>query len=213
MRVIGYCRVSTERQGRSGLGLDAQEDALRSWCELRGLSGSLEVVREVGSGATIDRRALAAIVDSLSEGDVLAAAKWDRLSRSTIHGAELLARAQREGWTLVALDLGVDTSTAIGEALATIMGALAQLERRQIGERTSAALQARKRAGATLGRPRRVSVEVEELVCGRWAEGRPVWAIAAELDASQHRPPESVAWSPSTVRAIIRRSERSPAAA
>ena len=80
-------------------------------------------------------------------------AKLDRLSRSVIDAAQTIERARREGWNLVALDLGVDFSTAAGEAMAHMTAVFAQLERRLIGERTRAALAVRKAQGVRLGRP------------------------------------------------------------
>ena len=66
-------------------------------------------------------------------------AKLDRAC-STIDAANLLARSEREGWKLVALDLGLDPTTPAGELVATIMAAVAQWERRVIGVRTREAL-------------------------------------------------------------------------
>jgi DNA invertase Pin-like site-specific DNA recombinase len=67
-------------------------------------------------------------------------AKLDRLSRSMIDFTGLMAKAQRQGWALVALDCAVDTSTATGEAMANMLATFAQFERRLIGQRTREAL-------------------------------------------------------------------------
>ena len=97
----------------------------------------------------------------------------DRLSRSVIHFSELLGVAARQGWSVVALDLGVDTTTPTRELLGHIVASTAQYERRLIGQRTREAL-ARKRAeGVVLGRPPVIPVDVvEQIVPIRPAPGR-----------------------------------------
>ena len=72
---------------------------------------------------------LLALVDSGSLQAVIVA-KLDRLSRSLLDFAGLMERARRQGWALVALDLGVDTSTPAGEMMANVLATFAQFERR-----------------------------------------------------------------------------------
>jgi Resolvase, N terminal domain len=67
-------------------------------------------------------------------------AKLDRLSRSLLDFASLMEDARREGWALVILDLGIDTTTPSGEMIANVMATFAQFERRLIGQRTKDAL-------------------------------------------------------------------------
>ncbi len=81
---------------------------------------------------------------------MLVVAKLDRLSRSVADFAGLLDAAQRGGWGLVALDLGVDTSTPAGELVANVMAAVAQWERRTIGQRTREGLAAKRDSGVSL---------------------------------------------------------------
>lgn len=154
---VGYLRVSTDEQADSGAGLDAQRDAITKaaaargwdiadWCTDAGVSGSV---------APGDRGGMACALDLLTSGGVgiLLVSKLDRCSRDISDFALLLERARREGWQVVALDLGVDTTTPVGEMVAHQLIAVSQWERRIIGERTSAALQARKARGQRLGRP------------------------------------------------------------
>src|SRR5438445_8838364 len=113
-RVVGYVRVSTEEQAHSGAGLRAQRTAIRSESERRGWE--LVAIHEdagVSGKAMANRPALGAALSALEarEADALVVAKLDRLSRSLPDAAALLARSAREGWRLVALDLGVDTTT------------------------------------------------------------------------------------------------------
>ena len=157
-RVIGYVRVSTDEQHTSGPGPRARRAAIRSECERRGW----ELLRIVGedsgaSSATLERAGLQQAMETLDKGnaDVLVIAKLDRLSRSVAQGAQVMDRAKRKGWSLVALDFGLDTTTPAGEMVANVILSTAQYERRLIGVRTSDALQAKKGAGAILGRPDR----------------------------------------------------------
>jgi DNA invertase Pin-like site-specific DNA recombinase len=81
-------------------------------------------------------------------------AKLDRLSRSVIDFAKLLAEARKRGFKIVALDLGLDLSTPQGELVANVIASVAQWERRIIGQRTAEGLAAKKAQGVKLGRPR-----------------------------------------------------------
>lgn len=91
----------------------------------------------------------------LQRGDActLVVSKLDRLSRSLVQFAELMERSRRKGWSLVALDLGVDTSTPAGEMMASVLASFAQYERRLIGQRTRDALAVKREQGVRLGRP------------------------------------------------------------
>src|SRR5579872_2538647 len=104
--VVAYLRVSTEEQAVSGLGLAAQESAIRAECGRRGLP-LVAVHTDAGASAkTLARPALKAALEALDagEGSVLMSAKLDRLSRNVHDATGLLQRAERSGWDLVALD-------------------------------------------------------------------------------------------------------------
>lgn len=155
--MIGYLRVSTEEQANSGLGLDAQRETIQRYADAQGW----DVVwyEDAGlSAKSLDRPQLRAALDRLDASpkrrdvDGIVVAKLDRLSRSVVDFAGVLEMARARRWALVAIDLGVDTSTPTGELVANVMMSVAQWERRVIGERTSAAMQAAKRAGRHMGR-------------------------------------------------------------
>lgn len=140
-RVVGYCRVSTDKQGERGVGMAEQEQAIRAECERRGWE-LLRVERDVLSGKTTKRpgldQALAAVRSREASGIMVA--KLDRLSRSVIDFARLLAEALDQGWNIVALDFGLDLSRPNGKLVAGILIQVAEWEREVIGERTRAAM-------------------------------------------------------------------------
>ena len=165
MRVVGYSRVSTEEQAATGAGMAAQREGITREADRRGWH--LVGIYEDGgvSGRSLDGRpGVSAALSALAAGeaDALVVLRLDRLSRSLIDFAGLLERARREGWAVIALDLGVDTTTPAGELVANVMGAVAQWERRVTGERTRAALAVRRSEGVRLGRPPSIPPDVRE---------------------------------------------------
>jgi DNA invertase Pin-like site-specific DNA recombinase len=216
VRVIGYVRVSTGEQAVNGAGLAAQRDGIVNEAARRGWE--VVAIHEDGgaSGRTLDGRpGLSAALSAVAAGDAdgLVVAKLDRLSRSLIDFAGLLERARREGWAVIALDLGVDTTTPAGELVASVMAAVAQWERRAIGERTRAALAVRCRQGVRLGRPRAVPTEIRTRVVAERAAGRTFRRIAAGLDADAIPTAHGGSrWSPETIRQLVQQ-ERTAAEA
>lgn len=183
---VGYCRVSTDQQGESGHGLAAQQTAIHAEVERRGWAFR-EMYADVGSGgSTKGRSDLAACLAVLDAGDadVLVVAKLDRLSRSLVDFAALVARAREHGWSVVALDIGVDTSTANGELVANIVMSLAQWERRLIGDRTRDALASARSRGVRLGRPASLPRGTVETIVLLRTEGRSYHAIAKTLEGN-----------------------------
>lgn len=206
MKAIGYVRVSTDEQGRSGAGLDAQRKAIARAAEYHGWE-LVEVFSDVASGKTTNGRpGLRAALDCLrGDGcaDALVVAKLDRLSRSVADFARMMETARKGGWALVALDLNIDTSTATGEMMANMLATLAQWERRLIGERTAAALASKRASGVRLGRPVRVPTEVRRSIVRARRAGKSYRAIADALNAKGTPTGQSGArWHASSVRAV-----------
>lgn len=206
--VVGYRRVSTDEQGEDGAGMEAQSAAIDAEITRRGWTLS-RMCQDVASGKSRARRpGLAEALAEIHDGraGTLMVAKLDRLSRSLIDFAQIMADAQRQGWNIVALDLGVDLSTPAGEFLASVMASAAQWERRIIGQRTADALRARKAAGVVLGRPRTVTDHVADYIRTRRAEGDSYDRIARTLNAEDIPTGQGgAAWHASTVRAVFLR--------
>lgn len=199
-----YCRVSTAEQAESGAGLAAQEAALRAEAERRGWAVAA-VLRDAGlSGSTLDRPALQEALCLLRTGQagVLAASKLDRFGRSVSDVAGLLDRARKEQWALVALDVGVDTGTLSGRALAQMLGVFAEMERGFIGQRTRDALAIRRAEGVRLGRPRLLSRDVAGSIRAERATGATYEAIASRLNADGVTTPTGRLWSRALVYKI-----------
>src|SRR3989454_2258717 len=155
-KVGAYVRVSTDEQAVSGLSLEAQEAEIRAWAGARGyrVVATYSDLGISGSVAPEARAGLTAALTAVRAGaGTLMVAKLDRLSRSLLDFAGLMESSRREGWGLVALDLGVDTATPQGEMMANVMATFAQFERRLIGQRTRDALAVKRAQGQRLGRP------------------------------------------------------------
>lgn len=135
MRTVNYYRVSTAKQGKSGLGLDAQRAAIEAFCASRGCQPLAEFT-EQESGKRDDRPELAkALHHAKITGATLVIAKLDRLSRNVA----FLAKLQEAGARFIAADM-----PDANEMTVQIMAVMAQAERKAISKRTKEALAAAK---------------------------------------------------------------------
>lgn len=139
---IGYARVSTIDQNPQ-----SQADALKT-------AGCDRIITEKVSGASGTRPQLDKLLSSLTAGDVLVVVRLDRLGRSLPHLIEVVRALEGQGAGLLSLSEAIDTTTAGGRLIFHLMGALAEFERALIIERTQAGLQAARKRGARVGRPR-----------------------------------------------------------
>lgn len=204
MRAIGYCRVSTEEQGDSRAGLEAQEETIRAEVAHRGWDLA-DVRVDVASGKSLRKRnELGRTLRDLAAGhaDVLVVAKLDRLSRSVMDFAAIMETAKGESWSVVVLDMDVDMTTSMGELVANIMISLAQWERRVIGERTKAALAIVKARGKSLGRKHNVDPETMRLIRILRDGGSSYQAVADALDREAVPTAQGGQWHASTVRKL-----------
>ncbi|HUY98548.1 MAG TPA: recombinase family protein [Verrucomicrobiae bacterium] len=207
--VVGYVRVSTEEQGDLGAGLEAQRQAILTTCRARGWR-LLGLHEDVASGkALANRPGLEAALATVRRGEAggLVVAKLDRLSRSVIDAAQTIERARQEGWNLVALDLGVDFSTAAGTAMAQMTAVFAELERRLIGERTRAALAVKRAQGVRLGRPPEVTPDTAATILRLHRAHWTATKIARHLEAEGVPAPRGgPRWHVATVARLIART-------
>lgn len=141
MAKIGYARVSTKEQN-----LDLQLDALKA-------EGCERIFQEKESGRNDDREELAACLDYLRPGDTLVVYKLDRLGRSTAKLVNLVDDLNKREIMFSSVTDKIDTSSAMGKAMLTILSAFAQLEADLIKERTRDGLEAARARGRVGGRP------------------------------------------------------------
>lgn len=153
MELVAYYRVSTARQGESGLGLEAQRSKVQQMAAERRAVVAAEFV-EVESGRKVDRPQLAAALAQARQiGAAVAVAKLDRLARD----AELVLRLSREaegsgmaGFLFCDLP-DIDATTSAGRMVLSLMASVAEFESRRTSERTRDALAAAKARGVKLG--------------------------------------------------------------
>lgn len=185
--VLGYVRVSTTEQADSGLGLAAQEEAIRGHCARNGLE-LVAIVHDDGvSAKDMARPGLREALERIAAGEVsgLVAAKLDRLSRSVVDFANLMAWCDEADCALVALDMGIDTSTSSGRLVANVMAAVAEWEREVIAQRTKDAATVRRARGDRMGRAgvRDTRPELAERIAAERGGGSTWQAIAHRLNA------------------------------
>ena len=140
-RLIGYARVSTEDQGT-----DPQRDELRA-------AGREAVVEEHASGADRSRPVLARLLREIRPGETLVVVRLDRLARSVSHLLAVIEQLEAGGAHFRSLRDPIDTRTPQGMFSLQVLGAVAQLERALIAERTKAGLQSARRRGRVGGNP------------------------------------------------------------
>jgi len=153
MAVIGYTRVSHTDQVE-GVSLDAQRAKIETYCDLHGLPLT-KVYSDKGISAkdTINRPAAQEVLEMIraKKIDGVIIFKLDRLVRNTKDAIEIAELCKAKGVALHSISEKIDTDSAIGEFFFTLMAALAQLERKQIGERTAAVLQHKRKNGEKTG--------------------------------------------------------------
>jgi DNA invertase Pin-like site-specific DNA recombinase len=174
---VAYIRVSTQRQGRSGLGLAAQKAAISRFAATEGFAVVREFVEvETGKGAdALDRRPqLAAALKAARKlkGPILVA-KLDRLSRDVHFISGLMVHRV----AFIVAELGAD----VDPFMLHIYAAVAEKERRLIAERTRHALAAAKARGVRLGGWRQSSVAAQQAAAERARELRPVFQELRDL--------------------------------
>lgn len=198
---VGVVRVSTEQQVESGLGLEAQEAQIRGAVIGKGgrLVGLFEDPAVSGALPAFEREGIAQAMDMIRSGaaNTLVVAKLDRLGRNAIDVLMVADVAEREGWSLMILDLGLDTTTPVGRFALTVLAAVAELERNLIRQRTRDALAVLRARGVVLGAPPILEPAVVAMVRGMPGSLR---GVAAQLNSMGVPAAKGGRWSASSVR-------------
>jgi DNA invertase Pin-like site-specific DNA recombinase len=207
--IVAYYRVSTDGQGKSGLGLEAQQAAVQRFAEAESFTIAetfVEVETGKGSDALDKRPQLAAAMKAARRlKTYVVVAKLDRLSRDVHFISGLMTR--KVPFIVAALGRDVDPF------MLHIYAALAEKERVLISERTKVALQAAKARGVQLGNPEigarnaAAAADRDEVVRPILAEvaGRTLREIARDLTKRGIEAPRGGAWNPMTVMRAMRR--------
>lgn len=120
--------------------------------------GCTQIFTDQGISGTTDKRpGLSQALACLQEGDVLVVWKLDRAFRSLRHALDILEEFEKRNIEFRSLTDQIDTTTAMGKCMYQVRTAFAELERNLISERTRAGMQAARRRGAKLGRPRKLT--------------------------------------------------------
>jgi len=158
-----YCRVSTFDQEK---GLKSQEKALKDYCRNHGLN---EVIwyKDKLSGATTKHPAFEKLQRDIFSGKVATVICWklDRLSRSTKDGINLLCDWIAKGIRVIAVTQQLDFSGAVGQMVASVLFAVAQMERENLRENTKRGIEAARAKGVKLGkRPKLFAKDIVPLL-------------------------------------------------
>jgi DNA invertase Pin-like site-specific DNA recombinase len=138
--VLGYARVSTGDQDVAGQTMRLEE------------AGAIKVFTDVRSGKSMDRPGLTELLAYARKGDTLAVVRLDRLGRSLAELITIVEQLKAKGVALLSLEEKIDTSSAAGELIFHVFGAIAHFERRLIAERTKDGIAAARARGRVPGR-------------------------------------------------------------
>ena len=219
-----YVRVSTDEQAQHGVSLDAQEDRLRAYCTMRDLEIS-GVIRDEGVSAFkyLDTRPGGTeLLSTIAEGKAghIVALKLDRLFRNTADALATTEKWSRQGVALHLVDMGgaaMDTTSATGRMMLTMLAGFAEFERTLTSERTIAALRYKRDHGQVFGptpygytrNGTGLDEDPDELATVRtmrsWrGEGLSLRAIAARLTAADVPTKRGGRWHPRTVSLLLK---------
>ena len=225
MRTIGYVRVSTDRQADQGVSLEAQEAKIRAMATVRGADLDAVIVDGGESAKDLNRpgvQRLLALVNA-SKVDAVIVAKLDRLTRSVKDLCSLLELFEKRKVALISVAESLDTGSAAGRLVITIMGAVSQWEREAIGERTRDALRHKRSQGRRVGNiafgsrlasdgehleddpsEQATLAEIHRLRTG----GATLRGIAAALNHRAYRTRRGTPWRLESVARVLKQSTR-----
>jgi DNA invertase Pin-like site-specific DNA recombinase len=167
--LIGYARVSTQDQD-TALQLDALKNV-----------GVKIIYQEKASGASrAGRPELARCLASMGKGDTLVVYKIDRIARSLFDLLDILGQLDRVGATIKSVTEPLDTTNSMGVFVIQILGAVAQLERSMILERSRAGMDAARLRGVAIGRPRAMAIYDESALVDEYLQGDTTMKMLAD---------------------------------
>jgi DNA invertase Pin-like site-specific DNA recombinase len=222
MQAVGYVRVSTDRQAEQGVSLEAQEAKIRAMATVQGVD-LVEVIVDGGESAkSLKRPGVERLLGLVNSGKVQAViiAKLDRLTRSVKDLAALLELFEKRRVALVSVAESLDTGSAAGRLVITIMGAVSQWEREAIGERTRDALRHKRAQGERTGNVpygfrlaadgRHVEPDGGEQAAVSTikelrAQGHSLRGIALALNGKGHRTRRGTEWRLESVNRVVKR--------
>ena len=220
---IAYIRVSTEQQATEGVSMAAQLERIRAYCTAQGLE-LVAVYEDAGlSGRRADNRPglQAALADVCERRAVLVVYSLSRLARSVSDSLSITDRLQRAGADLASLTERIDTTTAAGKMLLTMLAAFAQFERDLTAERTTAALAHKKSQGQRVGtvpygwdlaadgitlEQNTTEQQTIATIQRLRADGMTLQAIADHLNDISTPTKKGTTWTPKTIRDIAKRA-------
>lgn len=216
MKVVGYTRVSTQEQAKDGWTLAQQRKDIEAECARRGWE-LVAVIEDAGyTGRNDNRPGLQHVLGMLaSRGGpkAVVVARLDRLARSLVHLAHWIELSSKQGWSMVALDHELNTSTANGRLVARIIASVAQWESEINGERVRDGMAEARASLRASGQPVPFGFQpaqlhpktVRRILAGR-AAGKSYATLANELMASGiPAPAGGPTWHPSTVAGVYKR--------
>lgn len=206
-KLIGYIRVSTISQARTGHSLAGQEARIRALAAAEGFE-LLDIVQDVESGAK-ERDGLAQVQERIMAGEAqgIIFPKVDRLGRSMIHLLKIVEWATQNGVDLLSTDEGwqVKDGKKVDKMLPFRL-AMAEVELERIRERTREGLAAARARGVKLGRPAE-NTELQERAVQLRRQGMTLQAIADQFNREGHRTARGALYKPTTVYYMIDRTD------
>lgn len=221
MQAIGYARVSTDRQAEQGVSLEAQQAKVRAMATVQGAE-LLDMIVDGGESAkSLQRPGLQRLLAQVSSGkvDAVIVAKLDRLTRSVKDLCALLELFEKRKVSLISVAESLDTGSAAGRLVITIMAAVSQWEREAIGERTRDALRHKRGNGERVGNiefgyrlaadgvhlePHPVEQAALTALRKLRSKGHSLRAVASALNQSGHRTRRGSAWRLESVVRVMK---------
>lgn len=223
MTAIGYVRVSTEDQAKEGVSLDNQKSKIKAYCQLKDLNLK-EIVEDVGiSAKNLKRPGVQKVLKHArkKQVDAIVVYKLDRIFRSTVDALETTRLLEKWGVSFHSIEETLDTKSAMGRFFFTLTAALAEMERRLIGERTKAALSHKRSRNEKTGgdvpygydlTPAGILIKNEterkviRFIRRLNKDGYSLRKICRELEREGHKTKRgNPIWHPQTVAAILKR--------